>query len=149
MKRTIEEVGVRGRFWQSILGLSSWDITCELASNADVENGEAYAKVETSEQYETAHITFAKQALKQDDEHLDITIVHELLHVMDRDFQAARNIVADQLSPAVEDLWERRMRFEMEGVIEKQARIIVEFVRLAEDAGKVVYASGEPTRDLE
>lgn len=86
------------------------------------------ACVKTSAHYDYASLEFKADRLnadRRDGFSVDVTIVHELLHVKMRDYNEAAHVVCDRLSPVEEELFHQRLEHEEEGFTQRMAEIIV------------------------
>lgn len=126
---TARQLKRRIDYWLKVmepLGIGHWDF--EVCVVDDIEHHpNAQATVDASEQYDNARITFCTEAVNLD-EHLlsavDQIIIHELLHVVLRDYDEIVDEAAWQMAPPARSLWQNVVEREKEGVIERLARTI-------------------------
>ena len=104
-------------------------VVIEIEWSEEPEDEDALASVSCSETYDHALLRF-RHDLKDDydADELNRIVVHELLHVMFRDYaQAVRSVsVTGALSTDVRMLWYDRCRDAEEGVIDRLANRFVE-----------------------
>jgi hypothetical protein len=134
---TDRQVAKRVDFWRKeleLLGLSHWQLQLDIEDDLRTHHGDerANASVHTEDFYDAALIKIDSDVIPEDTppaphllEHLDYCIVHELLHVAMRDFDAAIESIKDHLAPAAASQWEDRLEHEEEGFVDRTARAIV------------------------
>jgi hypothetical protein len=132
---TGRQVAKRIDFWRKeleLLGLSHWHLQLDIEDDLRTGHGDrANAAVNTEDFYDAARIKIDSEVIPGpgsdlvDLEHLDYCIVHELIHVAMRDFDAAIDSVKDHLAPAAASQWEDRLEHEEEGFVDRTARAIV------------------------
>lgn len=108
------------RVWQDRLGLERWKIDVKVSA----EPLGGFADVQASSQYDFATVTFAAGIA---DEVAEQTVVHELLHLLLRDLDAAMEDARSQLHPQASLQVEKRYEFAQEGFVDRLAARIVEF----------------------
>src|SRR4051794_24667604 len=80
--------------WQALLHLERWNLTIKWS---DVEDGDA--EVAPQGMYKVATIKFSKSELEgKDAEYVERTVIHELVHLLDRDRQEVMSQVENNLS---------------------------------------------------
>lgn len=132
---TQAKLSERVKLWQqrlSVLGIAHWRFTLEFEEEIDASTGDGdpdmrvTARVDADRYYDTATFVFEKEAVaKKPDRELDELIVHEWLHVADRDRDAVESALLDYLSPDARDAEGDRLTAAREGEIERLARLIV------------------------
>jgi hypothetical protein len=130
---TLNQVCKRVDYWRSklqALGISHWSITVSVVDEpqAGRRNAPAAASVGIEDLYDTADIQFRADMVPAgaySDPDFDRYIVHEMLHVAMRDWDAAIHSVDEHLSPATAAQWIDRLEHEEEGVVDRIARAIV------------------------
>lgn len=127
---TEKQLKKRVKYWQETLfefGLIHWSIDVTIVDEPErrYEEAPAVASVSASPHYDTAWIEFSSSWLADaDDLHLDKTIIHELLHIVFRDYEQHSEEVQSWMPPAAWLTWSKAMSHEQEGVIERIARAI-------------------------
>ena len=114
----------RLRFWQRALKLDHWTIAFEVVDECST-GPEASACVFRSNDYDTADVQVRADVADKSGFELDITIVHELLHILFRDYDEAVNDILSRLHDADHPVSKARMAHENEGVIDRLARLLV------------------------
>jgi hypothetical protein len=114
------------RTWQKRLMLEHFDIELDLQNEPEVE--EALAAVTPSELYDMAVVQFRGDWQTHDLYQLNRIVVHELLHIMFRDYgMAVRSVsVTGSLSSDVRMLWHDRCHDAEEGLIDRLAQRLVD-----------------------
>lgn len=107
------------------LGLGHWDFNVNVVGEEDMDRTNSDAEVTPSTQYDSARIEFKDSSyILMDQDTLDWTIIHELLHVVFRDYDSIVHLVTQELGATAKELAEHQIEHEMEGVIERLARTI-------------------------
>lgn len=119
----------RVAYWQrklAPLGLQHWRIgDLEINDAPDGESSSA-ACVTPSNLYDTFTIEFRRDFLEDaEPEQIDEVIVHELIHIAFRDFQTIVESPAGFMDTGSKELWETMSNHELEGLVERLARTIV------------------------
>lgn len=130
-RRTIQ-LAKRIEAWQRCLpqlGLRQYKIEGVTIEEHPNGNAQAHASVIPSDYYDSAWFSFATEFVEhcydEDDmEKLDVTIIHEWLHVAFRDYYAAIALVEDQLSPPAQEMWAKALDTPHEALVERLARQI-------------------------
>lgn len=122
-------LGKRIEFWQKRLeplGLGHWRIDAVHVVDDVPNNGyRAAACVRPSVHYDYCEFWFGHEYLDNcNPRDLDITIIHEWLHVAMRNFDSAAESVEDVLASNVEEIWSERVRHERENLIDRLSRQI-------------------------
>lgn len=123
------KVAKRVEFWQrqmASLGLGHWRI--ESVSCVDKVPGApgSLAGVFPSSRYASATFWFKNDHIEEcTPRELDESIVHEWMHIVMRDLDAAIESIEEQLSASVQDLWSDRILHEREALVDMLARDIV------------------------
>lgn len=112
--------------WQNRLKLNHIKIDVDLAVQPD--NPDALAAVSPSDFYDQAYMAFRGDWAQHDLFTLNRIVVHELLHIMFRDYgNAVRSIgQGGILSHQVQVLWHDRCNDAEEGLIDRLAHRLVE-----------------------
>lgn len=125
---TPRQLGRRVEYWQRKLhdlGLQNWDLNVSVVDEPEGRPG-SHASVTVSQHYDSAWIEFEADSLTElDQRNIDKIIVHELLHIIFRDYEAVIEEVSTDLGMAQRMAWNNLREHEMEGVIERLARTIV------------------------
>lgn len=109
--------------WQTRLGLERW----KLETKWDEPCGEDFtAVIEKSPFYDTATLRLEAGWQKWSPEFAEVTVVHELLHLLHRDVDEAFRDLEGQLHRDAWLLSERRYKQAMEGFIDRTASRLVE-----------------------
>lgn len=120
--------------WQkrlALLGVSHWRFTVKIVPNiepqgSDPSDSDIAARATTSEVYDNVEFLFKASILdSKTEEELDELIVHEWLHVADRDRDEAEQAIMESLGPQAADAWEDRFWRLREGQVDRLARLIV------------------------
>jgi hypothetical protein len=107
--------------WQSALQLNNWDIQIEWDSSlVDSE-----AEITYDHDYLLATLRVSKDWPLWTEEWADLTIVHELLHLFDRDRDLAAKSVEDLMNEQAFKMYENRYDHEKESSVDHLATIIV------------------------
>lgn len=116
MERTI-------RTWQSRLKLDHWNIKVDW----DKPSAEGYdAECTRSDQYDSATLTFDSKFTKWDVEFATRTVVHELLHLHERDLSEAVKVIEVLVGKPSYQMIHERILHEREGLVDRLAWILVE-----------------------
>ena len=108
--------------WQTRLGLDGWKITVQYADMP----GEEWAKIEPFSSYDQAALTISVGYPNWTPAVANVTIVHELLHLLVRDIDAVVEDARSQLHPQASVQVEKRYEHEVEGFVDRLAARIVE-----------------------
>jgi hypothetical protein len=109
----------------SPLGLAHWEFEVEIVSEDEMDNDNSEAEVQPSTKYDSANVTFKRSFVESVDvEQLDKAIIHELLHLVFRDFEAIMDLVTQELGVTSKELVEKQIDHEIEGVVERIARTL-------------------------
>lgn len=128
---TEQQLADRILYWQVILtrlGIGHWELKLSVVDSFDEvddqDDTDTAARCIVADHRDSATFEFLREALSDDD--LDVTIVHELLHVVWRDHDEAMRMVEGYM-PAQTALvdFKDRMEHENEKLIERLARLIV------------------------
>ncbi len=107
------------------LGLGHWDFNVAFVSEAEMDRDTSEAEVSPSVVYDSARIEFKDTYIASvDPDMLDWTIIHELLHVVFRDYDTVVHLAVQELGPTAKELVEHQLEHELEGVVERFARTI-------------------------
>jgi hypothetical protein len=108
------------------LGLAHWEFDVRIVDSdpQGIENSSAAIDIE--DHYDSATIEFKRVRLEEmDQDAVDRTIVHELLHAAMRDHDEAVDSISTSLAVPFWQLWDNRLGHESEALIERLARTIV------------------------
>jgi hypothetical protein len=114
--------------WQPLLHLERWKLTIKWS---EIDGGAA--EVAPEGMYEAAYIKFNAAELEgKTDEYIERTVVHELVHLLDRDRQEVMAQVENNLSPDTFKLFENVNSQMTESFVDRIATILYELEREAE-----------------
>lgn len=126
------QIAKRIDFWRrelEPLGLMHWRLGLSIDPDLQTANGsDANAAVTPEDFYDTALLYIHADVVPegaQSTEEFDRYIVHELIHIVFRDFSQAIESIKDHLAPPAASQWEDRIEHEEEGVVDRLARAIV------------------------
>ena len=123
---TLGSLRSRVKFWQHALALDHWRFNVKIVNSKPMGHEGAGAAVDFDDHYDYATIEFLRQQVDDlSPEDCDRLIVHELLHVHMRDYDAAVEYVSDQLDDAAYDVWKEALNHAQEGFIERIAFALV------------------------
>ena len=121
-KRQVERLV---RDWQSRLKLDHWQITVDL----DKAAGEGcVAECDRADSYDTATIRFAPGFSDWSRHYTEQAVVHELLHLYERDLHEAVKSVESLLGKPAYQQFSDRLLHEREGIVDRLATVIVGLV---------------------
>lgn len=110
--------------WVGRLRLSHWDIKIDWTKTAGDDN---HAEVDTEEDYDLAVIRVHLEGFREWSQRFaNETIVHELVHVMQRDLNLAARAIEKRVHPAVFEMHADRWLHEWEGAVDRTATVLVE-----------------------
>jgi hypothetical protein len=116
-------VEIVGREWQRRLRLLDWNIVFTVG--VPVADAEALGEIVADDHYEQATIRIHPSVT--DRRELNVTIVHELAHLLQRDLDAAVGSAEPCFrSPSVWTVWAERWDHEREKHVEKLAQLLVD-----------------------
>lgn len=115
--------------WKSRLHLDAWDFRVKWESKW-AQAGDAIASVEIESMYDQAWITFDTKVLTKSNADAEKTVIHELLHVLDRDRTVILAEIEPSLHPDTFRLFSRVEYLQTEAVIDRLATIIYELTRV-------------------
>lgn len=125
---TVKQLEKRVQLWTdrlSDLGLAHWRFHIKIGDEPGGSHT-AHAGVTPSSYYDEAEIEFSPKMWEECDERgVDEVIVHELVHVVFRDYNEAAHSVCDSLSDPQSALFHDRLHHELEGATERFARALV------------------------
>lgn len=117
--------------WAQALCLHAW--TIQVAWDEEPEDEDAWASVEISDLYDQATIRFRKDWHDHDLYQKNRIVVHELLHILFRDYSAAaRSIGIVGLSADARAVWSDRCHDEEEGLVDRLANRFLEVAGVIE-----------------
>lgn len=124
---TIKQLGKRVAHWQDILCLGNWEFdVCIVDELGEDSEYRAVASVDAMDDYDTATIKFLRDWLDNADEQdIDRKIVHELMHVLFRNYDHAVQSIRSQVGGQAAYVWGDRLDHEEEWLVETLARILV------------------------
>ena len=123
---TLSDIAELVEWWQGYLGLTTWDLTLELVVNPG-DDDDALAACLPSVHYEQATLQFAEALLQHPPLKVEYVVVHELIHLVCRDFAAVVQDAEEQLGPVAGPMFHNRTLHEFEGVVDKLATLLVDF----------------------
>jgi hypothetical protein len=107
------------------LGLSHWEFFVEIVSADALDSDNSDAQVQPSIKYDSAHMLFKDTFIQNAEvEQIDKTIIHELLHLVFRDFENMIDLVTQELGVTAKELVEKTIDHEIEGVVERLTRTL-------------------------
>lgn len=121
----------RVEFWQrklSLLGLGHWRFTINLVDHIDDEvDDDPAARADTSPFYDDVEFSFKRSVVdkREREGKLDELIVHEWLHVADRDHHHLVRQLVDELGSEASGLMTIREEQARESRIDRLSRLIV------------------------
>lgn len=109
--------------WKERLRLNEWRIGIEFSSSSDED---CYAEAKPSKHYDAADLTFYRKRMNELDEYeVEVTVVHELLHLAHRDVEHIVDLLDDVLVADVAQIFGDAMKHVSEAFIDRQARVLV------------------------
>lgn len=123
-----EEVERLLRVWQGRLHLDAWDLRVEWVTKWK-EAGDALAQVESISLYDQAWVIFDTKILTKTDADAEKTVIHELVHLVDRGRSETVKQIEGSLPTRVYELFARVEELQTEGVVDKIATILYEVTR--------------------
>jgi hypothetical protein len=128
VKITSVQLAKRVEKWQYALvelGVAHWRIIAVTLTDEMPNEDDADASVRVSSNYDSYHIFFRNEFIETTDEdRLDETIIHELLHVSMRDLDEALETAEAWMTPAGYNDWAHTVNHAREGHVERLARLI-------------------------
>jgi hypothetical protein len=109
--------------WQSRLRLTHWDLTVDTDTPA---NGEAIAECIRHHSYDTADLRFRPDWPTWSRRYANDTVVHELMHLQERDLSEAVNTAQLFCHPEAWKQFNDRCEHEREGLVDRLATILVD-----------------------
>jgi hypothetical protein len=107
------------------LGLAHWEFDVQIVDTDGLEAPNSDAQVQASTKYDSAQMCFRREFIEVAEvEDIDKTIVHELLHLLFRDFENLLDLATQELGVTARELAEKTYDHELEGVIERVARAL-------------------------
>jgi hypothetical protein len=123
-KREVQEIVT---LWTRRLGLERWEITIDWTENAQPG---ADSTVWVSQSYETATLYVAHPAWRTwTRAEAEGHVVHELVHLLTRDFDEIERMITEQLPPAVDKVIHTAFGHRREAMVELIARRFVALSR--------------------
>jgi hypothetical protein len=111
------------RRWQSRLRLNHWDLVIDTETPAA---GDAIAECIRHHSYDTAVMRFRPDWPQWERRYANDTIVHELLHLQERDLSEAVNTAQLFFHPEAWKQFNDRCEHEREGLVDRLATILVD-----------------------
>lgn len=122
---TLSQLRARVNYWAKVLGLAHWRLGVSIVDGFP-ESEDSDARCTPSNQYDVADIDFKRDFLDESEyEEIEVTIVHELLHALMRDWDQSIERIDEHLANAVADLWHDSVKHEREGVVDRLSKLIV------------------------
>lgn len=116
-------------YWQrklAPLGIGHWRIEVDLEDDLGEGEDDTGARVDIAHHYDTVEFVVRRDELKNRTEvEKDELIVHELLHVADRDLDVAVRDVVERLGLGEKEATQARLHAASESRVERLARLIV------------------------
>lgn len=109
--------------WLPRMHLSHWKVTIDWSK--PVEDDTA-ALVEREDTYDITTMRFSAEYPTWTEQYAEWTVVHELMHLVTRDLEQAVEASHDSLPAAARKLADARFEHELEGVVDRTARVLVE-----------------------
>lgn len=109
--------------WVVRLRLTHWEI--DIVWGAKALDGEE-ANVSVDDNYDVAHIKVSSSFTRWSKREANVTIVHELVHVMQRGIDCAVNGLEARMKTETWDVWLDRYDHEKEGLTERTAQALVD-----------------------
>lgn len=128
---TERQLAARIRYWQSALtplGLAQWRFKVSIRDHIEDDVDEdPSARADTSPFYDDVEFSFKREAVERyaQDGRLDELIVHEWLHVVDRDHHHLVRQLLNDLASSAEQAMTVREEQARESRIDRMARLIV------------------------
>lgn len=107
--------------------LPEWEVEVEFFDYDDPE-GDNAASVSRSEDYFTATLSLFKgweTNWGEDNSYMEVTLVHELIHILCRDVDRSVDLVKQSISPETFQVFWSFYRHAREGTVERLAQFIV------------------------
>lgn len=116
--------------WQSRLNLTHWTIKVDWATPPERPDGAdegdmLWADVVWGNSSDDATIRFHESYLGWDRKQMNETVVHELIHLVNRDLQEGVESAEDVMPTSAFKVFRNRFEHEIEGVIERTAKLFV------------------------
>lgn len=109
--------------WQERMHLTHWTIEFDWINPAEEQN---HAEVSRNNPYDSARLRFNAGYSEWSRFFANHTVVHELMHLVTRDLEEAANALEDHVPAKVHALFDAHVTYELEGVVDRTAQIIVE-----------------------
>lgn len=126
---TLAQLKRRIAYWQRSLpdlGISHWTIDASIVEAPDGNDGSA-ACVHSMSDYDHASMEFARAWLRANElKEIDRVIIHELLHIVFRDYDSTIESIHSHLNTPVRAVWSVQIEHELEGVIQRLANALCE-----------------------
>ena len=105
-----------------LLGIRHWSVDVHIVEAPDGNDGSA-ACVHNMSDYDHAMMEFKREFIEEQEtwEEIDKVIIHELLHMVFRDYDEAIAQVNSHLNVPVKQIWQQGVEHELEGVIQRLA----------------------------
>ena len=120
---TKEQIEQRVTYWKGVLQCEHVRVYVEIEDGTN-ERG-AYATCIPHPHYDQMRVVFKPEQFEQVPRDLDEVVVHELLHFLFRDYNAAAAALEDEVGEGVQSVFADRLEHEEERVVDKLARVIV------------------------
>ena len=125
MKLTEKQLSARVGSWMEslpYLGVIHWSVHVAIVDAPDGNDGSA-ACVHSMNDYDHALMEFKREFLEEHEDwpEIDKVIIHELLHMVFRDYDEAIGQVNSHLNVPVKQIWQQGVEHELEGVIQRLA----------------------------
>ncbi len=109
--------------WQGRLKLSQWSVKVDFDKPANASND---AQVSIDNHYDNATVLLSSAWADWTREYTNLTLVHELLHLHERDVEEAIRSVEGLVGRPAYTLYWDRYKHEREGLVDRLAAVLVE-----------------------
>lgn len=125
---TLPQLRRRVKMWQNTLpqlGVAHWTLDIHIVDAPDGNDGSA-ACVHAMSDYDHASMEFKRDWLNAHEEwtEIDRVIIHELLHLVFRDYDETIATIHSHLNTPVRAVWSLQVEHELEGVIQRVANAL-------------------------
>lgn len=113
--------------WVKRLGLSHWRINLNLSvPAAEMETDSSIATVTTHGAYDEADIGFIEGWSAWDDDKIERTMVHELVHLHLRDLDNMLDVASETMRPSGRKMFDALSHAAMENLVERMTNVLVD-----------------------
>jgi hypothetical protein len=121
---TRRELERRLEHWRERL-VPEWRLTLKESGPNWQDEDDYLATVQADSDYHHAKVYFTSACLDRDEASIDVTIVHELLHLLAREMRRTLDVVKDHTPPAVHAIASETQSTGEEQLVERVAHAIV------------------------